>query len=261
MRKSDRKDSSSWQADLARRPRGHGRWACGHGRVGAAIAASQDRLPGHPRSSTRSPSTSASAPTSSRRQRGRPPSTRSTQALQDGKITEEQAEELKSRIESGELPPFFGPDSSAGPAAAASTSSASGWARASASTSGTSSPPATDYLGVTEEELREALRNGRSLADVAKAEGKSVDGLKQAILGDARSRLDEAVADEKLTQEQADAISSACVRHRQPRQRRASREPHAVPLRAAPARRPSAALRRPPGETPDNGAEPGDAAA
>src|SRR5512145_2107703 len=30
-------------------------------------------------------------------------------ALQEGKITEEQAEELKSRIESGEFPPFFGP--------------------------------------------------------------------------------------------------------------------------------------------------------
>ena len=30
-------------------------------------------------------------------------------ALEEGKITEEQAEELKSRIESGEFPRFFGP--------------------------------------------------------------------------------------------------------------------------------------------------------
>ena len=30
-------------------------------------------------------------------------------ALEEGRITEGQAEELRSRIESGELPPFFGP--------------------------------------------------------------------------------------------------------------------------------------------------------
>ena len=63
-----------------------------------------------------------------------------------------------------------------------------------------------EYLGLTEDELHEQLRDGKSLAEVAEAEGKSVDGLKQAILAGAKSGLDEAVANERLTQEQADAI-------------------------------------------------------
>ncbi len=72
--------------------------------------------------------------------------------------------------------------------------------------SGEKDSAAADYLGLTEAELREKLFAGKSLADVAKAEGKSVDGLKQAILAGAKSHLDAAVADEHLTQEQADAI-------------------------------------------------------
>ena len=65
---------------------------------------------------------------------------------------------------------------------------------------------AATYLGLTVEQLRERLGDGRSLADVAEAEGKSVDGLKQAIVADAKKELDEAVSEERLTQEEADAI-------------------------------------------------------
>ncbi len=36
---------------------------------------------------------------------------------------------------------------------------------------------AADYLGLTEDELHERLRNGQTLAEIARAEGKSVDGL------------------------------------------------------------------------------------
>ena len=122
-------------------------------------------------------------------------------ALEDGRITKEQADELKSRIESGEFPPFFGP----------------GFFGGFRGPHGMDGPghhfffgekdsAAADYLGLTEAELREKLFAGKSLADVAKAEGKSVDGLKQAILAGAKSHLDGAVADEHLTQEQADAI-------------------------------------------------------
>ena len=50
------------------------------------------------------------------------------------------------------------------------------------------------------------LRRRDGLAEIAKAQGKSVDGLTEAILAGAKSGLDEAVAKERLTQEQADAI-------------------------------------------------------
>ena len=117
-------------------------------------------------------------------------------ALEEGRITEERAEELKSRIESGEVPPFFGP-----------------WFGGLRDGGhhfgfdlGGKLTAAAEYLRVTEAELRTALQDGRSLADVAETEGKSVDGLKEALVAEARTRLDQAVSDEKLTREQADAI-------------------------------------------------------
>ena len=55
--------------------------------------------------------------------------------------------------------------------------------------------------------------NGRSLADVAKAEGKSVDGLEQALVDEARTRLDRAVADRQLTSEQRDRILREVQEH------------------------------------------------
>ena len=124
------------------------------------------------------------------------------QALEDGKITQEQADELKSRIESGEVPLFLGPGffglrHGGGPG---------GFERHSFF--GGKLSPAADYLGLTEAELREQLADGKSLADIAKAQGKSVDGLEQAILDGAKSGLDEAVQNERLTQEQADEIYS-----------------------------------------------------
>ncbi|ADB51389.1 hypothetical protein [Conexibacter woesei] len=54
---------------------------------------------------------------------------------------------------------------------------------------------AADYLGLSQEELRDRLSDGRSLADVARAEGKSVEGLEEALLADATARLDRAVDD------------------------------------------------------------------
>jgi hypothetical protein len=123
------------------------------------------------------------------------------QALAEGRITQEQADDLKERIESGDFPPFLGPGlfgfREHGLGDGPDGHHFFFDAKLSA---------AAQYLGLTEAELREQLADGKSLADVAKAEGKSVDGLKEAMLAGAKSRLDEAVADERLTQEQADKI-------------------------------------------------------
>ena len=67
---------------------------------------------------------------------------------------------------------------------------------------------AAAYLGVTEAQLREALRDGRSLADVAKAEGKPVGGLVDALVREQTARLDEAVQEDKLTRARRDEIAS-----------------------------------------------------
>jgi polyhydroxyalkanoate synthesis regulator phasin len=65
---------------------------------------------------------------------------------------------------------------------------------------------AADYLGVTQAELREALRDEQSLADVARAKGKSVDGLKAAMIKGVKADLDEAVEDGDITREHADQL-------------------------------------------------------
>jgi polyhydroxyalkanoate synthesis regulator phasin len=117
-------------------------------------------------------------------------------ALKDGKITKAQADELKARINSGDYPPFFGPffpgrfdHFHGGPPLFGEKLSA-----------------AADYLGLTEAQLMTRLNNGQSLADVAKAQNKSVDGLKQAILADAKKKLDQLVKEGELTRGQADEM-------------------------------------------------------
>ena len=111
------------------------------------------------------------------------------EAVQAGRLTEEQAAELKERLEAGTLPLFGG----RGPGHHGFGMHGGGGLEAAAS-----------YLGLTEAELRAELADGKSLADVAEAEGKSVDGLKDVLLADATKKLAEAVADGRLTDAQRD---------------------------------------------------------
>jgi hypothetical protein len=52
-------------------------------------------------------------------------------------------------------------------------------------------------------QLLQKLANGNSLAGVAKAQGKSVDKLKKAILDSAKQDFDQAVKDGVMTEAQA----------------------------------------------------------
>jgi len=72
---------------------------------------------------------------------------------------------------------------------------------------------AATYLGLTESELQTKLQGGKSLADVAKDQGKSVDGLIQALVADAKKHLDQAVSDGHLTQAQEDQILGQVKQH------------------------------------------------
>ena len=78
--------------------------------------------------------------------------------------------------------------------------------------------------------LRTQLAAGKTLAAIATANGKTVDGLKAALTTAAKSDLDAAVTAGKLTQAQEDKILAAC--------RRASTKRSTGPTRAAPRRRP-----------------------
>src|SRR5438132_1945897 len=66
-----------------------------------------------------------------------------------------------------------------------------------------------DYLGgVTLTDLTTAMRSGKSLGDIANDKGKSRDGLVQALTTAANTRIDKAVADQKLTVEQATTLKT-----------------------------------------------------
>ena len=112
-------------------------------------------------------------------------------AVAGGRLSKAQGDELKQRIESNGfplvVPPFlghghFGDHGLHGLDAAAS------------------------YLGLSESQLRSQLESGKTLAQVAKAQGKSVDGLVAALKADLKQHLDRAVADGRLTQAQENQI-------------------------------------------------------
>lgn len=108
-------------------------------------------------------------------------------AVAAGELPQEVADELKERLKEGGLP-FFG----------------HGPPRHMLLRGGLEA--ASSYLGLTPAELREALRDGQTLAEIATEEGKTVDGLKQAMVADATEHLNAAVADGRLTEQQKQRI-------------------------------------------------------
>jgi polyhydroxyalkanoate synthesis regulator phasin len=112
------------------------------------------------------------------------------EAVESGRLTEEQGAELKERIDSRETPlisPGFGRHGGFG-------HGPGHFGKLEA---------AATYLGLTEEQVQERLADGDTLAEIARAEGKTVDGLVDALVAGARERIDQAVEDGRLTEEQA----------------------------------------------------------
>lgn len=126
-------------------------------------------------------------------------------ALADGKITKEQADAAKERIQSGDAPLlFFGPrfrdgGPGFGPGRGFGHGPGFGFHHFGALASA-----AADYLGLTEAELRTQLESGKSLAQIAKDQGKSTDGLKKALHDTVKEDLDAAVKAGRITQAHAD---------------------------------------------------------
>jgi hypothetical protein len=114
-------------------------------------------------------------------------------AVAAGRLTEAQGQAIKERIEAGDVPLFgFGP----GP----------GHHQVHGLHGGLDA--AADYLGMTQAQLRTALKDGKTFAEVAKSKGRSVDGLVAAMVADAKERLAEAVKDGRLTRAQSSAMQA-----------------------------------------------------
>jgi hypothetical protein len=124
-------------------------------------------------------------------------------ALADGKITKEQADAAKERIQSGDAPLlFFGPRfRDGGPGLPFGHGPGFGFGFHHVGELGAA---AAHYLGLTEAQLHEQLRSGKSLAQIAKDQGKSTDGLKKALHDGVKKDLDAAVDAGRITRAQAD---------------------------------------------------------
>jgi hypothetical protein len=67
---------------------------------------------------------------------------------------------------------------------------------------------AAKALGISRDELVERLQDDETFEEIAKAEGKSVDDVREAVESELKKRFDKAVADGDLTREQADDMLS-----------------------------------------------------
>src|SRR3954451_17719439 len=128
-------------------------------------------------------------------------------AVKAGKLTQAQGDEVKKRIESADGP-LLGPGPLGGPGHGPGGPGGPG-PRGFGGLDG-----AATYLGLTEQQLRDKLQSGKSLAAIAKAtNGKTVDGLKAAIKDALTKRLDQAVKDGHLTSSQRDKIVNELSGH------------------------------------------------
>jgi AraC-like DNA-binding protein len=110
------------------------------------------------------------------------------QAVQEGRLSREQADRIIQRINSGQ-----GPGRPGGPGVGVGR--------------GAAVEAAAQAVGMTREQLGAELRSGKSLAEVAQARNVSREELKSRILAGLKARLDAAVARGGLTAERAQQIA------------------------------------------------------
>ena len=124
-------------------------------------------------------------------------------AVAAGKLTKEQGDEAKQRLENANGLPLFGLRAGIHggvPRGPALLRPGFGFGP------GKSLSAAAKILALSEADLRTQLRDGKSLADIAKDKGKSTADLKAAMKTAITDELDQAVKDKKLTADQRTKI-------------------------------------------------------
>lgn len=115
-------------------------------------------------------------------------------AVQQGTLTQEQADAIKPRLQSGDVGPLFG---------------GRGFGHRGPEVAGvrqTMLDAAAKTLNLTTDELIAQLRSGQTLAQLAQAHNTTEQAVKDAVLAAAKTQLDAAVKAGTVTQAQADAI-------------------------------------------------------
>ena len=115
-------------------------------------------------------------------------------AVKAERITKAQGDAMKARINSGDAPLFGGGHRGFGKFGHGPHFKLHGL------------DAAASYLGLTEAQLQNQLSSGKTVAQVANARDKSVDGLVDALVKNANAKVDQAVEDGRLTRAQATEI-------------------------------------------------------
>jgi hypothetical protein len=113
-------------------------------------------------------------------------------AVAAGRLTKAQGAELKQRIQSGDVPLFGVPGGFHGDHFGHFMGL----------------DAAATYLGLTQAQVQTKLESGKTLAQIAKDQNKSVDGLITALKDNAKKNLDDAVSAGRLTKTQEQQILS-----------------------------------------------------
>ena len=114
------------------------------------------------------------------------------EAAQQGKLTTEQAQKIKDRIEQGKFFPmghFPGPRNGA-----------------KAKFRGKQLDELAQALGINADELKAELQQGKKIADIAQEKGLTMDQLGQKLLDARIQAIQQKVKDGKISQEKADEI-------------------------------------------------------
>jgi len=122
-----------------------------------------------------------------------------------GKITAEQAEQIRQRIQQGEPGPWGLPGMGGrGHRAGMGIHMQAGRLALD---------ELPGFLGMTADEFWTELRSGKSVAQVAEERGKSRQEVSDFLTAKVKERLDQAVADGKITREKADQIMATFQAH------------------------------------------------
>jgi hypothetical protein len=109
-----------------------------------------------------------------------------------GQISQSQATALEARVASGQVPLFSG--------------LGGGHGRRLGHVAGGDLSAAATYLGLTTAQIQTDVKGGQTLAQIATAQGKTADGLVQALVSAAKTKLDSAVTAGTLTSAQETSI-------------------------------------------------------
>jgi hypothetical protein len=123
--------------------------------------------------------------------------------VSSGQISKDQGDALKSALESGALPVINTPGPGGG--------GGGGFRGGGFGGAGpfTDLSAAASFLGLTVQQIQTDLQNGQTLADIAKAQGKTADDLVSALVTAERSKIDSAVSAGKLSSDQETKILAA----------------------------------------------------